>query len=78
MYKRQEYLLKLVPQGGDFGVGELFLSLDKQFHISQVSFTDSYGNATRLIFRNIKVNNSLPEKFFSFIPPAGTEVYRNR
>lgn len=72
------YQLKLVPHERDFGVAELFLTLDKQFYISRVNFTDSYGNATRLVFRGIKVNNNLPEKFFTFIPPTGTEVYRNR
>lgn len=76
--KDGDFLLKLVPHERDFGIGELFLTLDKQFYISKVNFTDSYGNATRLIFHSIKINNNLPEKFFSFIPPAGTEVYRNR
>ena len=71
-------LLKLVPRERDFGIGELFLTLDKQFRISQVSFTDGYGNATRLVFRGIQINNNLPDKFFSFTPPAGTEVLRNR
>ena len=71
-------LLKLVPRERDFGIGELFLTLDKQFRIYQVNFTDTYGNATRLVFRGIRINNNLPEKFFSFTPPAGTEVYRNR
>ena len=76
--KDGNFLLKLVPQVSDFGMGELFLTLNKQFQIYQVHFTDSYGNATRLMFRSIGINNNLPEKFFSFIPPAGTEVYRNR
>lgn len=76
--KDGDFLLKLVPRERDFGIGELFLTLNKQFQISQVNFTDSYGNATRLIFRSIRINNNLPEKFFNFIPPAGTEVYRNR
>ncbi len=76
--KDGDYQLKLVPHERDFGVAELFLTLDKQFYISRVNFNDSYGNATRLVFRDIKVNNNLPEKFFGFIPPAGTEVYRNR
>lgn len=76
--KDGDFLLKLVPHERDFGIGEFFMTLDKQFHVSRINFTDSYGNATRLVFRDIKINNNLPEKFFSFIPPAGTEVYRNR
>jgi len=73
------FLLKLVPKERDFGVEELFLALDKEkLQITRLSFTDGYGNTTRLFFRNINVNNKLPEKFFTFIPPAGVEVYHNR
>jgi len=77
--KEGNYLLKLIPKERDFGVDEFFLTLDKdRFYISQLSFIDSYGNATRLLFRNIKVNNDLPEKQFSFTPPPGVEIYHNR
>jgi len=73
------FLLKLVPKERDFGMEELFLALDKEkLQITRLSFTDGYGNTTRLFFRNINVNNNLPEKFFTFIPPAGVEVYHNR
>jgi len=73
------FFLKLVPKERDFGVEELFLALDKEkLQITRLSFTDGYGNTTRLFFRNINVNNNLPEKLFTFIPPAGVEVYHNR
>jgi len=73
------FLLNLVPKERDFGIEEFFLTLDKEtFQVTRLSFTDSYGNTTRLLFRNIKINNHLPEKFFSFTPPAGVEVYRTR
>ncbi len=77
--KDGNYVLKLVPKEHDFGVKEFFLTLDKDnFQISQLNFADSYGNATRLLFRNIRINNKLPEKLFTFTPPAGAEVYHNR
>jgi outer membrane lipoprotein carrier protein len=73
------FLLNLVPKERDFGIEEFFLTLDKgTFQVTRLSFTDSYGNKTRLLFRNIKINNNLTEKFFSFTPPAGVEVYRTR
>ncbi len=73
------YLLKLAPREPDFGVGELLLTVDKEsFHIIRLSFADTYGNATKLHFRNLKINNKLPEKMFTFIPPAGVEVYNAR
>ena len=40
-------------------------------------FADSFGNKTRLQFRNIKSNNGLAEKLFTFSPPAGVEIYNN-
>lgn len=73
------FLLKLTPKEGGFGIKEFFLTIDKdQFYVTRLSFTDSFGNATRLLFRNIKTNNKLTEKMFSFTPPAGVEVYKNR
>jgi outer membrane lipoprotein carrier protein len=73
------YLLKLTPKEPDFGVGELLLTVNKEsFHISRLSFSDTYGNATRLHFRNLRINNKLPEKMFTFIPPSGAEVYNAR
>lgn len=71
------YLLKLAPREADFGIGELFVAIDKEtFHISRLSFADTYGNTTRLYFRNIKINNKLPDEMFSFSPPPGTEIYK--
>jgi outer membrane lipoprotein carrier protein len=67
------FLLNLVPKERDFGIED-----KESFQVTRLSFTDSYGNTTRLLFRNIKINNNLPEKFFSFTPPAGVEVYRTR
>ncbi len=69
--------LRLAPREQDFGVTAFFLILDKsKFQITQLNFTDSYGNTTRLSFRNIRVNINLPEKFFTFTPPAGVEIQR--
>ena len=73
------YLLKFAPREADFGIGELFVAIDKEtFHISRLIFTDTYGNITRLSFRNIKFNNKLPDHIFSFSPPPGVDVYNTR
>lgn len=76
--KGGNYLLKLVPRERDLGIEEFFVTIDKdQFFIIQLSFADSFGNKTRLQFRNIKSNNGLAEKLFTFSPPAGVEIYNN-
>lgn len=71
------FLLLFTPKKQDFGIDKFFLVLNKDsFQISRLSFTDSYGNETRLSFRNIKTNNHLADKFFIFIPPAGVEIQK--
>lgn len=77
MDKEGNFFLQLTPKERDFGIDVFFLALNKEtFQISRLSFTDSYGNETRLSFRNIKANNHLAEKFFTFIPPAGVEIQK--
>jgi outer membrane lipoprotein carrier protein len=79
MDREGNFLVKLVPKERGFGIEEFFLTLDKeQFLVTRLSFTDGFGNTTRLLFRNIRINNNLAEKLFSFSPPAGVEVYKTR
>ena len=71
------YLFKLVPREPDFAIGELLVAINKEtFYVSWLSFADAYGNATRLYFRNMKIDNKLPDKMFNFSPPAGVDIYR--
>jgi outer membrane lipoprotein carrier protein len=70
------YLLTLVPKASDTGVGKLYVTIDKEnFQIMQCSFTDLYGNYTRIRLSDIRVNNNLEDKLFSFKPPSGVEVF---
>lgn len=76
--KGGNFLLHLVPKEKGFGVEAFSLTLSKTtFQIIGMQFTDSYGNETRLTFRNIKINNHLSDSFFNFVPPEGVEVYNN-
>ena len=70
------YLLVLTPKQADLGVDRLNLTIDRSsFHIIQCSFTDAYGNLTRIRFMNIKTNSQLPESLFHFKPPRGVEIF---
>ena len=72
------YLLALIPKGSDWGVDRLFLTIDKDtFQIIQCSFSDVYGNLTRIRFTDIKINNQLPDHLFFFKPPRGVEVFKS-
>lgn len=69
------YLLTLTAKEAEGGVERLFLTIDgKNFHISQFSFTDAYGNTTRLRLSDIRINTGVPDSLFSFKPPAGVEI----
>ncbi len=71
------YLLTLVPKSADLAVEKLFLVVEpSQFQILQCSFTDSFGNITRIRFRNIRINSRLPDRLFSFKPPRGVEIHK--
>ncbi len=71
-----DYLLTLVPKVSDTGVDKLYLTIDKEdFQIIQCSFTDLYGNITRIRLADIKINNNLDDKLFNFKPPSGVEVF---
>jgi outer membrane lipoprotein carrier protein len=70
------YHLRLVPKAAGLGTDQLNLIVDKKsYQILEGSFNDSYGNATRIRFRNIRVNIGLADHMFSFRPPAGVEVF---
>jgi len=70
------YRLTLIPKATGLGTDQLTLIVDKKsYQIVEGSFTDTYGNATRIRFRNIRVNNRLADSMFNFRAPAGVEVF---
>jgi chaperone LolA len=69
------YLLTLTAKEKGTGIDRLHLTVDgKTFQILQCRFNDDYGNTTRLRFSDIRTNTGVPDKFFTFKPPAGVEV----
>jgi len=70
------YRLRLLPKAVGLGMDQLNLIVDKKsYQILEGSFTDPYGNATRIRFRNIQVNNGLADRMFNFRVPTGVEVF---
>lgn len=70
------YLLVLTPRQADLGIDRIHLTVDrKSFQILQCSFSDAFGNLTRIRFQNIRTNNQLPESLFHFKPPRGVDIF---
>ena len=71
----RNYLLTLTAKETGAGIDRLYLSVDgKTLQISRCSFSDAYGNTTRLNFTNVRVNSGISNKLFDFKPPAGVEI----
>lgn len=71
------YLIVLSPKGEDIGVGDLYLTVDKDSYlILKCRFADDYGNITQISFRNIELNKNISDGIFNFKPPEGVEVMK--
>jgi outer membrane lipoprotein carrier protein len=75
--EERNYLLSLTAKEKDSAVDRLQLTIDgRTFQILQCLFDDTYGNTTRIRFSDIRINTGIPDKFFTFKPPAGVEVVK--
>ena len=74
--ERGNYRLVLKAKTADLGVSNLRMTVDQgTFQILACSFSDTYGNDTRIQFRNMKVNTDIPARLFNFKPPPKAEVF---
>ena len=70
------YLLSLTPKSKDMAIEKLHMKINKDtFFIMNFSFTDVYGNMTKLTFDHMKTNTNLPDDMFNFTPPDGVEIF---
>ena len=70
------YLLSLTPCNKEMGIERLFMKINKDtFQMMNFSFTDIYGNVTRLTFTDMKANINLSDSMFNFTPPEGVQIY---
>ncbi len=69
------YLITLTPKEYDEGIQALELTISgESFYVIGYNLKDMYGNMNRYTFKNIRVNNDLPESLFHFTPPSGAEI----
>jgi len=70
------YLLSLIPYSKEMGIEKLFMKINKDtFDVMNFTFSDIYGNTTRLTLTKMKINNNFPDNMFYFTPPAGTQIF---
>lgn len=56
------------------GFQVVLMGFDKQGKLSQMQFTDSFGNKTSISFSNLQTGVAIPASDYTFTPPAGVDV----
>ena len=72
---KQVYHLKLTPKKAHPQVNFLEIWVNsKTYLVDRLQLVDHFGSVTDLVFSDIRINQAMPADFFSFTPPAGTEI----
>jgi outer membrane lipoprotein carrier protein len=71
-----EVVLELVPLEYDPTVTKLMLWIDPvKYYITKSVLDNEVGNSTVIMFSDIKVNKGIDDALFTFVPPAGVEIF---
>ena len=71
------YLLKLNPKMSQPNVQKLYIAVDKKtFLVIKTLVYDMMGNETKVVFENMKTNQSLSGSIFKFKIPEGVKVVK--
>lgn len=71
------HLLKLNPKTPQPNVQKLYIAVDKKtFLVTKTIIYDLLGNETKVIFENMKTNQSLSGNIFKFKIPEGVKVVK--
>jgi len=71
------YVLKLNPKVPQPNIQRLYIAVDKKTSlVKQTIVFDLLGNETKVIFENLKINQSVPANIFKFKIPEGVRVVK--
>ena len=68
--------IKLIPKDEESGFKYVLIGLQTG-QLSGMELSDNFGQLTRIYFSNANINPSLKESLFTFVPPAGVDVFGN-
>ena len=73
--EEKAFLLRLTPKEQQANIDKLFLLVDRgTFLVLETYFNDFYGNLIRIRFKNMVINQGLPDSMFTFTIPEGVDV----
>lgn len=69
------YVLKLIPQEKNIDISALLLSISKKtFDVVKIVTFNSYGDKTRIKFKDIQLQQNINDSVFKFIIPEGADI----
>ena len=75
--KEDTFVLELAPKEPNATLSKLALTMDKKtYFVAQADVFDGLGNVTRTRFMDIRTGVGLPNSFFHFVIPPGTEILK--
>lgn len=69
------YLIDLAPKESDEQYDKVTIAIDrKTMFVKDIYLYDPFGNVTKVKLEDIEINKGVPDSFFNFTVPKGTEV----
>jgi outer membrane lipoprotein carrier protein len=69
------HILDLKPKQPEAGITRMLLEVTtKGYTVEKTTLFDAYGNTTAITLTQLKLNTSLDDQLFRFIPPSGITV----
>ena len=69
-----EKVLELIPQNDAFSFSSIRLFIDKDYLITKALIDDPASGAIQIDLSNYQLNKNLPDSYFQFSPPEGSQV----
>ncbi len=64
----------LYPKNQDGAFQSLGIGFNGKNNPSIMVLKDALGQTTQILFKNVKVNSTIPASTFNFVPPKGTDI----
>ena len=70
------HILQLTPKATEaVQLHKILIFVSKSdYHVERIDQYDLHGNVTELYFKDVKINQDLPDSLFAFQPPEGVKI----
>lgn len=77
MSREDQTWIRLLPKDTDSLYSEIHLAITTA-GLQGMELIDGFGQVTRLVFSNVRINATSREAWFRFVPPPGVDIVRDQ